>query len=98
MRGIAVLLTLFLVASASSFADCGVHVNDMEVTVQIRDYGTGEGYVTLPVKTLRLYDYMELYNHTRIYFAGYNSSGMCSDNCGTGYTNGFNAYLVMVGE
>jgi hypothetical protein len=70
----------------------------MSLEIVIRDYGTGEGYTEMLPQIVDLNDYISIYNHTRIYFAGYNGSKLCSTNCGRAYSERYSPFIVVVGE
>ncbi len=92
-------IMLLLVMQPVFSADaCIPKVNSIYVELTVRDYGTGDGYVELPTRVLELYDYIRLYDDSRIYFSGYDGTRLCSPSCSRAYPERFTANFVVVQE
>ncbi len=97
-NSIALFLILSVFIQSVSAILCIPTVHSPSLEIVVRDYGTSEGWKELPVQILDLYSYQSIYNHTRIYFGGYNGSDFCSSECYHVYPEQFEAYFVVVGE
>jgi hypothetical protein len=91
------LFILMLVAGAFA-ASCEADVVDVYVDLSVREYHGDGIFVPVKSESLSLYQYLPLFNHTRIYLAGFDSSDMCSPTCLDERPTDFTANIVVVSE
>jgi hypothetical protein len=92
------ILFILILASAAFATSCEADVIDAYVDISVREYSGGGIFTSIKTDSLSLYEYSPLFNHTRIYLAGIDSSDMCSASCKDERPSEFTANFVVITE
>jgi hypothetical protein len=92
------LFILILLANLGFAASCEADVIDVYVDISVKEYLGDDVFVPVTTESLALYEHAEIFNYTRIYLVGFDSSDMCSPTCMDERPTSFTANFVVTKE
>lgn len=92
------LFILILLANLGFAASCEADVIDVYADISVKEHLGGDVFVPVKSESLSLYEYAEVFNYTRIYLVGFDSSDMCSPTCMDERPTEFTANFVVTKE
>lgn len=93
-----ILFILLLLGSAAFAASCEADVIDVYVDISVKEHLGDDVFVPVKSESISLYEHLELFNYTRIYLVGFDSSDMCSATCLDERPTEFTANFVVTKE
>ncbi len=93
-----ILFILLVMAGAAFATNCEADVIDVYVDVSVKEHLSPGVFVPVKTESISLYEHIEVFNHTRIYLVGFDSSDLCSASCLDERPTEFNANFVVTRE